>query len=197
MTEQEYTYAEHRFRFAAWAAARAVKKLSAEKSDKKLTTILTDILRKVFFDKEPKEQLKDEELGNDWILKIGYSDDKHACWRKHICKLSEEKEITHTDPKERTMSHGQAAKLINVFIKSLMPSDMYSISPELKERWDRVHPPIDRILLTNMDKERFGGKKDWGKVAWTQLKSSEYQRLIDNIKKHEPCLWKIERFWKV
>ena len=96
------------------------------------------------------------------------------------------------------MSHGQAAKLINIFIKALMPSDMDSISSELQERWGKVHPPIDSILLGNMDEVEFGGKKDWGKVPWTKLNPDQYEELIGNIIYHDKPnpLWKIERFWK-
>ena len=205
MSKHYYTYAEHRFRFAAWAAARAVKRLSAQQSEKKLTTILTDILREVLFDKIDKItgkddwQLEDEILGNDWILRIGYSDTKHASWRKRICELAKDRGIIHTDLKGEAMSHGQAAKLINVFIKALMPSDMDTISDELQEHWCEVHPPIDSILLGNMDKVKFGGKKDWGKVPWTKLSPDQYEELIGNIRYHDKPnpLWKVERFWKL
>ncbi len=219
MTEQEYTYAEHRFRFATWAATRAMKKLSAPppKKQGKLTGILTDILREVLFDKitgKDDWQLEDEILGDDWILRIEYSDSKHASWRKRICELAKEKEITHTDLKGEAMSHGQAAKLINVFIKALMPLDMDTVSDELRTFWCTVHPPIDSIMLGNMDKCiqcnppktdkcecEFGCRfvehaKKWKSYTWTQLGPCDYENLIRNIKEHEPCLWKIENFWK-
>ena len=201
---EQYPYAEHRFRFAAWAAARAVKKLSVPSSKKpnKLTGILTDILREALFGKRAGEgdwQLKDEILGDDWILRIEYSDTKHASWRKHICELATKKGIIHVDPKETIMSHGQAAKLINIFIKALMPSDMSKVSDELQKLWGEVHPPIDRIMLEAMDSKEFGGKKDWGKVPWTKLKCKQYQELIDNIRYHDKPKpsWKTERFWKL
>ena len=89
MTKHDYTYAEHRFRFAAWAAARAVipngisyppaKELPYSKRSGALRNVLVNILREVLFDKIAKKenwQLENEILGDDWILKIGYSDVK-------------------------------------------------------------------------------------------------------------------------
>ena len=203
MTKKEYSYAEHRFRFAAWAAARAVKKLSAEKSKEKLTTILTDILRETFFDKRTGEgnwQLKDEVLEDSWLLKISDFDTRHQEWRDCIRQRAEEKGITHTDIAGEAMSHGQAAKLINVFIKALMPSDMDKVSDERKKLWGKVHPPIDSILLRKMDKCGFGnGNVKWVKQygPWTQLTPYKYEKLINDIRLYEPCLWKTERFWKL
>ena len=124
---------------------------------------------------------------DDWLLEIDGFDAQHKIWRDQLYKCLEDR---------KGMSHGRAAKLINVFIKALMPSDMSKVSDELRERWGEVHPPIDRIMLEAMDSKEFGGKKDWGKVPWTKLKCKQYQELIDNIRQHEPCLWKIERFWK-
>ena len=97
------------------------------------------------------------------------------------------------------MSHGQAAKLINVFVKALMPSNIYSVSSEIKEYWCRiVHPPIDSILLKNMQDENFGNLNiRWNtKYTWTKLNPNEYEFIIKAIKDNEPCLWKIERLWK-
>ena len=191
---QYYTYAEHRFRFAAWAAARAVKKLSAKKSTKNLTTILLDILR------DKKIGFREISGKDNWLLEVDAFDIQHACWRNRICKLANKKQITHTDLNGKGMSHGQAAKLINVFIKTLMPSDMYNIPPELRECWSKVHPPVDRDMLKEMDNCGFGnGNVHWVEEyePWTQLTSCEYEKLINDIRLYEPCLWKTERFWKL
>ena len=180
MIEHDYTYVEHRFRFAAWAATRAIQAGSAIKGFK--VKDAQDILEEIGLDKI---------AGKDyWLLEIDDFDAQHTAWRKSISDSAKKKGFDR-------MTHGRAAKLINVFIKVLMPSDMYSISPELRERWGKVHPPIDRNMLKKMDEKGFGGKKDWGKVGWQKLNCCEYQCLIDNIRKHEPCFWKIERFWKL
>ena len=161
MTKQEYTYAEHRFRFAAWAAIGAVKRnMSAPVSKNgkaasgELTNIVIDIFKKIGFCKIAGK--------DNWLLEIEDFDIQHASWRKDICGFAQKKGISHgksidKDPRKKGdilrekegMSHGQAAKLINVFIKALMPSDMYSISSELRDHWGEVHPPIDSILLKN------------------------------------------------
>ena len=211
---QYYTYAEHRFRFAAWAAIGAVKrnmsspvrKTNGKPAEGELTNIIIDIFEEIGFY---------EIAGKDnWLLKIKDFDIQHASWRKRIRELAKEKRISHgtSIKKEKreiggylrekeSMSHGLAAKLINIFIKTLMPPDLYSVSPELQKRWCKVHPPIDGILLRKMDTCGFGnGNVNWVKQyhPWTKLTSCQYQELIDNIRYHDKpnCLWKIERFWK-
>lgn len=233
MTKQEYTYAEHRFRFAAWAAARAVipnsisyppkKKLPYLERSGALRKVLVNILREVFFDKitgKDNWQLEDEILEDNWLLKISNFEIQHKEWRNRICELAKGRDIFHGDntkPKEKGMSHGQAAKLINVFIKALMPSDMDTISSERKKLWCEVHPPIDSILLKGMDDPcnqcpppkvgeckcgygcRFVKETKWEGYKWTQLGPCDYENLIENIKnitkRHKICLWEIERFW--
>ena len=177
MTGQKHLYAEHRFRFAAWAAARAIQQPTKDGFSFK-TKEAPDIFKAICFDKIAGK--------DDWLLKIDDFDTQHAAWRDKLVKH------------KKGMTHGRAAKLINVFIKTLMPSDMSKVSDELQERWSKVHPPIDRIMLKNMNmkKCKFGNINWEVYLPWTQLKSCEYQELIDNIRQHEPCLWKIERFWK-
>ena len=178
MTEQDYTYAKHRFRFAAWAAAQAIQQPTRDGFGFK-NKEATPLFEAIGFDKIAGK--------DDWLLEIDDFDARHTIWRNEVYKRLENK---------KGMSHGRAAKLINIFIKALMPSDMDSISSELQERWCKVHPPIDSILLGNMDEVEFGGKKDWGKVPWTKLNPDQYEELIGNIRQYEPCLWKIERLWK-
>ena len=228
MTKKEYSYAEHRFRFAAWAAARAVinqhisyppaQELPYLKRPGALRNTLVAILREVLFNRiagEKDWQLKDEVLEDNWLLKIGDFDTQHKKWRNRICECAKEEGINHggKKSKKRGMSHGQAAKLINIFIKALMPSDMDTISSERKKLWCEVHPPIDSILLKGMDECnqcpppkageckcgsgcRFVKKEKWQDYKWTKLGPCDYENLIKNIREHEPCLWKIERYWK-
>ncbi len=176
MSSQNYTYAEHRFRFAAWAAARAAMRGFSFKNEDACPAL--------------KEIGLDKISGNDyWLLEIDDYDIQHAIWRNKLCNHWENKKNT-------SMSHGRAAKFINVFIKTLMPQNMNTICPNLQKRWCEIHPPIDSIILENMSKCNFGNSNiDWKSYTWTKLDSKQYQELIDNIRKDEPCLWKIERFW--
>ena len=213
MSKHDYTYAEHRFNFVAWAAIGAVKrnmsspvrKTNGKPAEGELTNIIMGIFEEIGF-----REIAGKD--NGLLMKNKDFDIQHASWRECICKLAKDKKISHgtsikKDKREtgnylrekESMSHGLAAKLINIFIKALMPSDMDSISSELQERWCKVHPPIDSILLNGMDECGFGnGNVNWVKqyAPWTKLTSCEYQELIDNIRQYEPCLWKIERFWK-
>jgi hypothetical protein len=49
-----------------------------------------------------------------------------------------------------------------------------------------LHPPIDSLLLSKMSDEKIDGRKDWGKVRWSSLDSSQYQELIGAIAKQRP-----------
>ena len=182
MTKHDYTYAKHRFRFAAWAAAQAIQQPTRDGFGFK-NKEATPLFEAIGFDKIAGK--------DDWLLEIDDFDAHHTIWRDGVYKRLENK---------KGMSHGRAAKLINIFVKALMPSDMDTISDELQERWCEVHLPIDRGMLKEMDNCGFGnGNVHWVEQyePWTQLTSCEYQCLINDMKVYEPCLWRVERFWKL
>jgi hypothetical protein len=92
------------------------------------------------------------------------------------------------------ISHGRAAKLINVYLKAAaFVCGGYHEHPKVTS----LHPLTDRLLLQRMSSERFGERDDWKDFSWTKLNSEDYQGLIDRIRtasRGQP-LWKIECFW--
>jgi hypothetical protein len=60
---------------------------------------------------------------------------------------------------------------------------------------ENIHPPLDRILLTNFKK--CNGLKNYIYKPWTQLDKKAYWKLISLIEKQEGNVsWEIEKFWK-
>lgn len=91
------------------------------------------------------------------------------------------------------MSHGKAAKLINVYLKAgvvcATPADA---DESLRRAVGAIHPPIDRILL-----EALGIRG----IAWSSLDSEGYERLIERLKQMTPApdgfleFWRLEHCW--
>ena len=115
----------------------------------------------------------------------------HRQWRQNVIKAAETEGLLFT--------HGVAAKLINVYLKSAF------LCPHLStdERVMRIHPPIDSVLLDSLYKNDIGKKKaEWQKarsIRWSKLDSSEYESLIAAIREFIPedeGLWTIEEHWQ-
>ena len=222
---KEYTYAEHRFRFAAWAAGNAaVRGLSLKPAKDKLErkdnegvafAVACRMLKKAGLDgiaEKAAEGLPDPE---DF-------DDKHKKWCKKVREKAEDLGIK-TVPKyenDRYWSDGRSAKLINVFLKALMPADLEDAGfpAEEKAKWLAVHPPIDSTVLKGMnhkDNEKHGEVRfgyeypEWidlpgtngspsGIPAWSKFEYKHYRAVIKMI--HDDLggcpFWKNERFFK-
>ena len=118
-------------------------------------------------------------------------DEEHKKWRNAIIRASEEGGLNFT--------HGVAAKLINIYLKSI-----YVCSNEYNnEKVKAIHPPIDSVLLDALYKENVAEKKDkWQaarKVKWSKFNCRQYQEVIDAIKttiSKERGLWEIEEHWQ-
>ena len=202
---KEYTYAEHRFRFAAWAAG-AAKPVNRQPDISFGGDDCQDILRATGFPYEIAEK------GTERLPDPDEFDMQHRAWCEKV----------HKEAKERLgidLSYGQSAKLINVFIKALMPADIESLPDgEEKAKWYAVHPPIDREVLTGMKEKRFGYRyKDiWVTLPGTngkpynipsrqKFKYEHYRKVICMIRcwlsecgYEDPLpLWKIEWFFKL
>ncbi|NKK80164.1 hypothetical protein [Rhizobium leguminosarum] len=103
-------------------------------------------------------------------------------------------------------SDGVAAKLINVYLKSLFHTDINVVSedrrPEIAAKLDMLHPPIDRLLMDELCRKDVGGiRRIWKTMTarnWSSLNSDEYERLIKVIRIHT-CgkMWMIEQHWPV
>jgi len=58
-----------------------------------------------------------------------------------------------------------------------------------------IHPPLDRILITNFIK--YNKIKEYTYKPWTQLNNKDYWELIALIEKYNSNIdWRLEQYWK-
>jgi len=175
----DYTIDEHRHRFAAWAASRAASVKGCRFTVKVGKRILEDA---GFVDllKHPS-MLPDPQ----------HMDLTHRDWRKQV--------ISAASSYGPHFTHGVAAKLINVYLKSAYVCGGHHDDPRVRD----LHPPIDGLLLDSLYRENVGGlRHDWSKTRktrWSRLNSDEYENLISTIRKFlgpDRPLWELELYWR-
>jgi hypothetical protein len=175
-----YSINEHRHRFACWAASRAASVKGCRFSVEQGRAILDAVLRDVASD--PRH-----------LPDLGQFDEQHAQWREDV--ISEAKAL------RLPFTHGIAAKLINVYLKSMLVCGGY----DYHERVAGLHPPIDAVLLEALAKKKIGGEElvaYWAKVRkirWSKLDSDEYQAVIDHLREANGSsvnLWRVEEHWR-
>lgn len=169
----------HQHRFAAWAAARA----SSVKGRRFSVQTCVGWVEAVGLDsKLTKEKLPHPKELLEW----------HRRLREAIIAAAKEQSNFE-------LSHGQAAKIINCYVKArfLNESDAQHINVAA------FHPPIDRLLLSDIvrnacisvpDLKIIRGGRDGG---WSNLSSENYERLIEALQRISPQqpFWHIERYW--
>ena len=172
-----YGLAEHRHRFAVWAAARAAQRgfTSVERLRGALeaTSIQSDL-----------------RLPATLALQAASFDEMHRAWCRSICS-------TLSSWRIKNVAFGRAAKLVAVYLKTLvlMGGD-----------WDTplagsMHPPVDRILLqalASSDSISSPHKGEWRRISWTQLDEMAYYQLIGQLRDVVPLnapFWRIEEYW--
>ena len=90
--------------------------------------------------------------------------------------------------KKENCTYGLAAKIIAVYLKTSLVIYFNGINCE------NIHPPLDRILLTNLKK--CYGLKNYTYKPWTQLDKKSYWKLIYLLEKQEIKIdWKLEQYW--
>lgn len=96
-------------------------------------------------------------------------------------------------------SHGVAAKLINVYFKTIFMNKDVLSNPKVKA----IHPPIDRLLLKELADRAEGDERKkwrmWENKGWSNFSSNQYEEVIQFVKSklgEEKGLWEIEKFWK-
>ena len=168
-----YTIEHHQHRFAAWAASRAASFGCHFKVEQG-----REILEECGF----AGLAKPEQLPSPDRIDMG-----HRHWRGKI--------IEAANTRGKSFTHGIAAKLINVYLKSRFVCGGHHSD----ERVRNLHPPIDRELLATLARLNVGGYgKRWSEHNWTELDSDQYEQLIAFIRdslKGKP-LWMIEEHWK-
>lgn len=169
-----YTINEHRHRFAAWAAGRAASASGCRFTVKQAQEIL--VAAKLH-----------ELLPNPNRLPAPRNLNKaHKVWRNKVIRAANYRQL-------RGMSHGIAAKLINVYLKSAFVCSGQHDHDKVKS----LHPPIDRQLLQEVNKTL---KERGGSVLptnWTKFDSVQYEKVILVIRSliQDKHLWKIEKYW--
>lgn len=93
-----------------------------------------------------------------------------------------------TTLKKENCTYGIAAKIIAVYLKTSLV--IYTKG----KNCEYIHPPLDRILLTNLKK--CNGIKNYIYKPWTRLDKKAYWKLISLIEKQEGKIdWKLEQYW--
>lgn len=167
-----YNIEEHKFRFSAWAASRAASTSPKLRFDVRKGQVCLRAIKDLI---PPSIQ---EEF-----------DIFHKRLREIIILEGLKLNLNFT--------HGVAAKLINVYFKSMIVcNEKYS-----EEIQSIIHPPIDSLLLKSLCKFNIGGLgKEFKKIEdikWSKLNSNQYEECIKCIKIvmiNKP-LWMIEEYW--
>lgn len=177
----KYDIQTHIHRYSCWAASRAA---STSRNNR--------------FTVETGQNILDNSAIRNLILnpdRLPNSDvefdNQHEIWRKEIIgcaqRIGNEK-----------FTHGIAAKLINIYLKSIIICGGFHEHPNSKF----IHPPIDSVLLKKLIEKKFNRRTEFWqnaqKIAWSSFNSNEYQNVINEIRigLQGAPLWKIEEFWE-
>jgi hypothetical protein len=172
-----YSHFDHRHKFAVWCAARAVQRNFAK------TLFLKNVLEKSGVVKFVKENEEKDISQSDF-------DNHHESWCESIMQSWEGDKI-------KGASYGRAAKLLSVYIKSMI------VVRDGQSKLSAVaHPPIDRMILKNISKDEsinHQNRRGWKEINWTEMNKSEYKNLINDFRQvfdGQP-LWVIEKYWTI
>lgn len=180
MPTTEYTIAEHRHRFAAWAAARASQRgLRDGKVECFVSAIVDSGLRDAV--EAPASLPTSASEFDIWHVKIA------------------EKIVASMSKRCAGVTYGHAAKAIAIYLKSMIvlgtgkPEEFVSV----------LHPPIDDILLKTITRDSTLSKRIRAlckSTKWTQLNADSYAQLIFALRDEgldKPQFWNLERYWTI
>lgn len=115
-------------------------------------------------------------------------DRQHLKWRKVAIKVASRLGIK--------MSHGVAAKLINVYLKSRFICGGHANHPRVAS----LHPPIDSILLAALARANYLGRRPtWRHLArrgWSNFSSRDYEDAVADLRLCS-IPWNAEMFWSI
>jgi len=175
----EYQIQDHIHLFSSWAAGRA--------SSVKDNRFKVEIGQKILSKSRIKNFILSPELLPNSEIEFNLS---HRIWRQEIIDFAKEEKLHFT--------HGVSAKLINIYLKSIIICGGFYKHPSAKF----VHPPIDRVLLKELYRVNFNDKrrfwKEYENIAWSKFNSEQYEKVIYEIKTgiNDAPLWYIEKYWK-
>lgn len=162
--------------FALWAAARAAQRGASGAK--------THVLAEAFC-KARLPEIFEQELSSSWANDEAF-DREHATW----CE-----KFLNALPDDVSFSFGRAAKFIAIYLKVtiVLPG-----RGEDSEFVKKLHPPIDRVLLSAVYKklDRTVGKAKLG--AWTKFGAKEYADALSNVRQavRVDAMWKAEELWQ-
>ncbi len=152
-----YSFRDHLHNYAVWTAARAVLRNFTDTKSIKTAIEMTELPGLI-------------DNGRVWT-----SEDFDNFHRETASKIISS--LTTIDNNLLTKAtYGRAAKIIAIYIKTIAVI-RYSGMGNLSKI---AHPPIDRILLTNANKDHRNLGLD--KINWTQLNEIEYFKLIEKLR---------------
>jgi hypothetical protein len=174
-----YDIFQHKHRFSAWAASRASQRKFAGATTKKLCDALETCGVVEFLKRDNAHDTCKEDF-----------EEYHRAWCGNIIECLISKKV-------RNVTYGCAAKLLAVYLKS-----MIIIAGNSNCNFARsIHPPIDRIMLQNLSRSpeiNHPRKRMWRNINWTQLNEVEYYNLIRDLVSCVPTdqpFWILEKYW--
>ncbi|MBI3646600.1 MAG: hypothetical protein HY233_11630 [Acidobacteriales bacterium] len=176
-----YDMTEHRHRFAAWAAARAVQRRWRSAKKEKLRDALEGCGVREFVC-SPESRDIDEDRFRQF----------HRQWCRAVIES-----LTQQGVADATF--GRAAKLVAVYLKVMVVLSAAGDCDLARV----VNPPIDRTELQKVAAEvgvDSPHKRLWKTVNWTQLTEENYYSLIDQLRVLIPSsdpFWTLEQYWNV
>lgn len=159
--------------FAIWTAATAAKSSARQGKYIKGTTI-----KRTFATADIEEIATDSGLTKLTVQEIGkYSMEEYDDLHTEMC----ESIMRHAMKRNISLTYGIAAKIVNVYIKTISINLGKNEYPVLRY----IHPPVDRRILTNIG-AAFKNSPFWrknSKKAWTKLSKDEYMDIINSMRK--------------
>jgi hypothetical protein len=166
----------HQHRFAAWAASRAASSTNRRFSVSAGASWLEEV------------GLNQEFLFEHLPQSKAQFDGWHGDMRNSLIGASEHK-----------LTHGQAAKLINCYLKSRFINSWSMATPAACV----AHPPIDRLLLSTVLKKKLLCADSERRIrklrdaGWSNWGSDSYENAIHILRSVNPNapFWTIEENW--
>lgn len=187
----------HLHRYAMWTAHRA----AIRRQKGAVSQNVEGWFESIGFDRD----LELPKLIGDRFRDQAKFDRSHRRWRELM--IAESKRQNGVDE----LSHGRAAKVINVYLKT-----RYVLTAPCSHAAYVIHPPIDRILLSNLKRctkgnEKYDGLRDLIKdtkgrvIPWTKMDCAAYEKIISELRKFcdnqsaekDMPFWKLECYWSL
>ena len=176
----EYTLAEHRHRYAAWCAARA--------AGRGLAGATNGVFRAALEASELPDLLR---AGSEqWPASQPAFDRAHRGWCAAAVNSLHDQGVTDA-------TFGRAAKLVAIYLKTLLVCGGRDRTPLARV----AHPPIDRVLLKALSRERrfpTSARALWRDTNWTAMDADAYDRIIASLRDaglDGDGFWRAERWW--